>query len=142
MSWFSRKKDIPQEPEKREDPLECTCNADSLTFAQFFGQDYSYRSLSAVFACVELISNALASMPLRVVREDEEGQREIVRHHPLQLIFKNRNLQTMTMPQIIKSAVSDVLLKGNGYILINRNEAGIVTSLRYVPASAVSIQYD
>lgn len=98
MSWFKRKKDIPQEPEKREEPIECTCNADSLTFAQFFGQDYSYRSLSSVFAAVELISNALASMPLRVVHEDEDGQRDIVKHHPLQLIFRNRNIQTMTMP--------------------------------------------
>lgn len=139
MSWFSRKKDKPQEPELRSEPVECTCNADSLTFAQFFGQDYSYRSLSSVFAAVELISNALASMPLRVVREDEEGQREVVKHHPLQMIFKNRNLQTMTMPQIIKSAITDVLLKGNGYVLINRNEANIVTSLRYIPASSVSV---
>lgn len=101
MSWFKRNKkeeeSVTAAPEQRS-AEECTCSADSLSFEALFGRDYSYRSLSAVFACVELISNALASMPLRVVSESETGEREVVKHHPLQLIFKSRNVQTMTMP--------------------------------------------
>ena len=55
----------------------------SLSFASLLRQTYSYRSLSAVYGCTEIISNALASMPLRVMREDEHGHRECVKHHPL-----------------------------------------------------------
>jgi HK97 family phage portal protein len=154
MAWFSRNKkaDEPKsnkadklfESENRSNSDDCACSvtSDSLIFEQLFQRDFSYRSLSAVYACVEIIANSLASMPLRVVSEDEEGHREVVKHHPLQRIFKSRNVQTMTMPQIMKSVISDVLLRGNGYILINRNEAGLVYSLRYIPASAVSVQYD
>lgn len=47
----------------------------------------------------------------------------------------------MSMYNIMKSVMQDVLLKGNGYILINRGESGVVTSLRYLPAGSVSPQY-
>lgn len=136
MGWFTFKKEKREAPQEEQCP--CGPQSESLTFEDLFRRDYSYRSLGPVYASAELISNALASMPLRVVKEDEEGRMEVVKHHPLQKIFRNRNIQTMSMQTIIKNAVQDVLLKGNGYILINRGESGVITSLRYVPAGRVS----
>ena len=132
-------REAPQNTQTQDQ--ECTCASDSLSFASLLTQNYSYRSISPVFACVELISTSIASIPLLVVDEDSCGNRTIVKHHPLQRIFKGKNVQTMSMYQIMKSVMQDVLLKGNGYILINRNETGIVTSLRYLPAGSVSPQY-
>lgn len=48
----------------------------------------------------------------------------------------------MTIQNVIKNAITDVLLKGNGYIYINRGETGLVTSLRWIPANDVTVQYD
>jgi len=48
----------------------------------------------------------------------------------------------MTMPAIMKSVMTDVLLKGAGYILIERGVSGIVTSLRYLPYGSVSVMYN
>lgn len=142
MSWFNFKKEKREVPKSKPEE-QCPCvQSDSLSFEALFGRDYSYRSLGPVYASAELISNALASMPLRVVKEDEEGRIEVVKHHPLQRIFRNRNIQTMSMQSIIKNAVQDVLLKGNGYILINRGESGVITSLRYIPAGRVAVQFD
>ena len=145
MSWFKRsKKAAPDLEYRAAEPQdqECSCTSDSLSFEALFSSQYSSRSLSAVYACIELISNAVSSMPLRVVKESEDGSREVVKHHPVQRILRGRNVQTMTISAIIKSAIQDVLLHGNGYILIVRGETGLITSLRYLKASSVSVQYD
>lgn len=144
MSWFSKKEKREEQPDTQPSNKEeeCKCTSDSLIYEAIFGRDYSYRSISSVFACVELISNALSSMPLRLVHVDEHGHREVVAHHPLQRIFRNKNIQTMSIQQTMKSAIQDVLMHGNGYIIVKKNEAGIITALRYVKAGAVSVQYD
>ena len=146
MSWFWRsKKPVPDSETRNSEGenTDCPCDkSESLSFESLFTNAYSNRSLSAVYACVELISSSIASIPMRVVEEDEHGHRTIVKHHPLQRIFKSKNVQTMTFFNIMKSVMTDVLLSGNGYILIKRNETGIPVSLRYVKANAVSVQYD
>lgn len=144
MSWFSRKKETVQEPltEQRSAQDECICQSENLMFADLLGRDYSYRSLGPVYACVELISNAISSMPLTVVKVDEHNHREVVKHDPLQVIFKSKNIQTMTMPAIMKSVMTDVLLKGAGFILIERGAGGVVKSLRYLPYGSVAVQYN
>lgn len=72
MSWFNRKKEKEQEPlkEVRNAQEECGCQSENLLFADLLGRDYSYRSLGPVYACVELISNAISSMPLKVCKID------------------------------------------------------------------------
>lgn len=134
-------------PELRQMCDDNASNTDSqpLTlqrFTELFGQTYSYRSLSAVYACVELISNAISSMPLRVVKEDIHGHREVVKHHPLQRIFKDKVISTMSMQTMIKKVVQDILLSGNGYLMIKRGDTGAITGLRYLKPSSVSVQYD
>ena len=81
-------------------------------------------------------------MQFRVMEEDECGHRELVKHHPLQMVFKNKNIQTHSIKQIVKNVMEDVLLKGQGFIYINRNEADIITSLRYIPYSNMTVYYD
>lgn len=117
----------------------CDCYADTLTFSQLFNNRYSHNTLSAVYACMEKISNSLAAMPLRVVQRDAEGHQNILAHHPLQRLFCSRTIQTMPMHMIIKTCVLDVLRRGNGYILIIRGADGQVTGLRYMDAVNVSI---
>jgi len=158
MSWFNFKRnnkdkivlrklegqqssaDYFRELEARS--LASQATSESLTFESLLRSQYSYRSLSAVYACIELISNALSSMPLQVVELDEHGHREVVKHHPLQRIFRDKNIQIASMQTTIKSAIQDVLIHGNGYILIERGETGLVNALRYIPAGQVSPQYN
>ena len=72
----------------------CECASENLLFAELLGRDYSYRSLGPVYACIELISNAISSMPLTVCKIDEHGHKEVIKHDPLQVIFKSKNVQT------------------------------------------------
>lgn len=118
-------------------------SAESLLFGQIMSGNYSYKTLSAIYGCVEKISNAIASMPLRVVQESVDGHMEVIGHHPVQNIFRSRNFQTMTMFHTIKHLMQDVLMRGNGYLYIVRsNETGLVTSLRWVSGADVSPIYD
>ena len=48
----------------------------------------------------------------------------------------------MTMPAIMKSVMTDVLLKGAGYILIERGVSGVPIALRYLPYGSVSCIYN
>ena len=65
---------------------------DSLVFGKMWSETVRSRELSTFYACIELISNAISSMQLRVMREDSDGHRTLEKHHPLQRIFKNKNL--------------------------------------------------
>lgn len=105
MSWFSRKKENKvvlkrlERPSDYDERSNCVASntAESLTFEQILSRNFSYRSISAVYACIEIISNAMSSMPLRVMKEDEHGHKEFVKHHPLQRIFNNKNIQMMSI---------------------------------------------
>lgn len=116
--------------------------SDSLQFGLNFRSVRSSRSLSAVYACVNLISNAISSMPFRVVRVDEHGHKEEVKGHPLRAVFRSRNHQTMGFRQTIKSAMEDVLLHGAGYVYVVRGDTGLITGLRYLPYGHVQCFYD
>lgn len=116
--------------------------SDSLIFGNQWRVQQSSRSLSAVFACINLISNAMSCLQFRVMTEDACGHRDIVKHDPLNRIFHNKNIQTMSMKQIIKNVMEDVLIKGQGFIYINRGVSGIITSLRYIPCGQMNVFYN
>ena len=82
MSWiFNKNKEKRNCPQQQEEPK--GPEAEALTFLSLLRQATSSRSLSAVYGCIEIISNAIASIPLRVMQEDETGHRTVVGHHPL-----------------------------------------------------------
>ena len=86
MGWFgNKKKDIKEERSFGDEQQlsQQPCQGESLPFGDLLTRDYSYRSLGPIFACVELISNAISSMPLRVVKIDEHHHCETVSHDPL-----------------------------------------------------------
>ena len=128
MSWYNfwRNKRSKQPNEPYQTPVLYSDGLQSGIFTQI----RSSRASSAVFACVNLIANSLSCMDLRVMSEDSCGHREIVKHHPLQRIFKNKVVMTLSIKQIIKNVMEDVLLKGEGFVYIVRGESGLVTSLR------------
>ena len=109
----------------------------------FFGiqNAYSPLHLSAVHRCVDLISTSIANLPVKVLRSSNEGTNE-VSSHPVILLFNDRNNVTMTKFTLVKLLVQSVLLKGNGFALIERAQNGTPISLRYIEAQDVIIVYD
>lgn len=106
-----------------------------LTFGDMVRQR-STMSISAVYRCVELISDAVAMLPIRV----KDGN-EVINNHSLYTVFSNRD-NIIGKYNLIKLLIQSVLLRGNGFAYIERNGDGSVKNLRYIESGDVSIVYD
>lgn len=111
--------------------------SDALTFSAL-SNNASAMNISAVYRAVEIISDSIAMLPIRV-RINNQTHKEDLEQHPLHLVFKDNLLTKYTF---IKLLIQSVLLKGNGYALISRANDGTVTELRYLESSDVQIAYN
>lgn len=109
----------------------------ALSFGQLFSNARSSMSLSAVFACVEIISNAIAEIPININNVNSKGEKELVEDHPVKLAFEDALISKYVM---MKNVIRDMYIHGNGFIYIHRNN-GIVTKLQYMPHGTVNVIY-
>ena len=78
-------------------------------------------ALSAVYSCVRLIASSLASLDLHLHRV-EGAQRQIASDHPVYQIVNSMPAEGMTAYDFFEHIISDALLHGQGYALIERGE--------------------
>lgn len=134
--WNNKKK------EKRELQYISPCNVSGALAYFPIGNNYSPLSLSAVYRASELISNSIATLPIKILVEEEVGKNED-KKHPLNYIFSDRNQNNLySRFTLIKLLVQSVLLRGNGFALIERQKNGKPTNLRYLESNDVNIVYD
>lgn len=76
-------------------------------------------SISAVWACVKIISETIATLPMNVYRKTDAG-RERVADHPASRLLNNPNAW-QTKSQFFKTLIAHLLLWGNGYAVIERD---------------------
>ena len=93
--------------------------------------------LSTFYAAVNLVSNSIAMMPWKF-KDDENN--ELPKSNYLYHLFDN---SIITRYNIIKNVVKDIILYGNGFIYIERDdETGQPKTLHYSPANQTKILYD
>lgn len=105
-----------------------------------FSNSNNPMGLSAVYRAVEIISDSIATLPIKVMLKDEKNYQNLNGHY-LNLIFKS-NTDRLTKYNFVKLLIQSVLLKGNGYAYIERGENGKPKSLRFLPSSDVVINYN
>lgn len=130
-------KTLRQELEARN----CSCDTSNNISASLLFGGYTKKNaigLSAFFSATNLISNSIALMP---VSENQlnDNKRTVVENSNITPLFYNMFL---TKFNVFKKIVEDVILKGNGYLYINRDEAGHPKALTYLRPSQVAIQYN
>ena len=81
-------------------------------------------NLSTVYRCVDLISNTVAQMDFRLLNTTVHPVPEY--SNPLYNILCKVPNSYMTRFMFMKTIVMNMLLKGNAYVYINRNERGNV----------------
>lgn len=124
--------------EERNENLNYVSNySESLNFSSLLNQ-YSAMNISAVYRAVEIISDSVAMLPVRIKQVDATHKEEIATH-PLNVIFQNN---TLTKYNLMKLLIQSVLLKGNGFAYIERGADGTVTNLRFLQSNDVIINYD
>jgi HK97 family phage portal protein len=94
-------------------------------------------SLSAVYSATSIIANTIASLPCQVYKTTE-GNRAPVSVHPLNFILRDEPNRNMTAFIFFQTLQTSVLLWGNAYARIHRDEAGRPHTLEYLHPSSVT----
>ena len=123
FSYFFRSRDKPQ---------------DSVSAAPtfYFGTSASGKSVnprqavqvSAVYACVRVIAETIASLPIGVYEDTDDGTQK-VKDHPLYRIIHDEPNSEMTSFIWRETMLTHLLLWGNSYCQIIRSGRGAVVGL-------------
>lgn len=95
--------------------------------------------VTAVFACVRLLSQVLASLPLHTYRRTEGGK-EKAQDHPLYFVLHSLWNKECTSYQGRLIMMINLLLTGHAFAEIVRNRAGDIIELWPIPSHRVSIR--
>lgn len=95
--------------------------------------------LSTAWACVRLISQTVATMPLPLYQRNADGSRQADTTHPLYEVLHNQPNADMTAVVFWEIVLASMLLWGNAYIEIKRR-AGVVSSLQFLNPVRVTVR--
>ena len=90
--------------------------------------EFTAMQTTAVYSCVRILSEAIASLPLNIYRYKAAGK-ERVYNHPLYHILHDEPNPEMTSFVFRETLMSHLLIWGNAYAQIIRDGAGRVVSL-------------
>ena len=85
--------------------------------------------MTAVYCCVRILSEAVASLPLQFYRYTDDGGKEKAVDHPLYFLLHDEPNPEMTSFIFRETLMTHLLLWGNAYSQIIRNGKGEVVAL-------------
>lgn len=96
--------------------------------------DSSVLSISSAWACINLLSGTIASLPLMVYRRDLKGVREVYREHSLYRLLHDSPNYDQTAVDFWEFMAASIEMRGNAYARIERNNRGIASLMPVNPA--------
>lgn len=96
---------------------------------------------TAVYACVRILSEAVASLPLHVY-EYSEGGKKMVTDHPLYALLHDEPNPDMTSFVFRETMMSHLLIWGNAYAQIIRNGKGETIALYPLQPDKMDVERD
>lgn len=139
MNWFWKKENRDNSHPHKDIPTDaCTEVQTGLGLLQKIlnTKEYGAMHQSPFFAAVNLISSSIGQMHWEVKSKVDE---DIPDNFYVDNLFKDALLTQFTMT---KNMIKDVLLHGNGFAYINRDQKGMPVSLTYLPFGDVTIMYN
>jgi HK97 family phage portal protein len=98
----------------------------------------SAQSVAAVYAAVALIAEAIGSLPLKLYRKADNGDRTVA-VHPLATVLHRTPNDSQSAQEFWEWVVSAMLLHGNAYARITRGPDGQVVSLDPLAPERITI---
>ena len=105
-------------------------DAGNLSWAALFGQQNSRAGVSVnvdsalkvstVFACLRVLADGIAQVPLKVYREKADGSKELAKDHPAYRLLSRRPNEWMTSFEFRQVMMFHAVLLGNGCAYIGR----------------------
>ena len=85
--------------------------------------------MTAVYGCVRILSEAIASLPLQLYKYTDTGGKERAADHPLYFLLHDEPNTEMTSFVFRETLMTHLLLWGNAYAQIIRNGKGEIVGL-------------
>lgn len=96
---------------------------------------------SAVYACVKILAETVASLPLHLYKKGTNGKNEFADQHPLFSCLYETPNDEMTSFEFREIMMTSLLLYGNAYARIIRKQ-GHVTELWYLKPQYMTVERD
>ena len=122
---------------------------DSRSYNYSFGRsnsgepvtDRTSLQLTAVYACIRVLAESIAQLPIHIYEYADNGKRQ-VQDHPLFLLLHDQPNREMTSFIFRETLMSHLLVYGNAYAQIIRNQRGNVISLYPLMADRMRVDRD
>lgn len=122
---------------------------DSPSYSYYFGRTNSGKRVNdrtamqhtVVFACVRVLSEALAQLPLHVYEYTENGKERAIKH-PLYFLLHDQPNPEMTSFIFRETLMSHLLIYGNAFSQIIRNGRGDVMGLYPLTPDRMKVDCD
>ena len=102
----------------------------------------SAMQMTAVYACVRILSEAVAGLPLHLYRYGEKGTKEKAIDHPLYHLLHDEPNPEMTSFIFRETLMTHLLLWGNAYAQIIRNGKGEILALYPLMPNRMKVDRD
>lgn len=109
------------------------------------GKNVNERSamqMTAVYACVRILSEAIAGLPLHMYQYLEDGSKKKATEHPLYHLLHDEPNPEMTSFVFRETLMTHLLLWGNAYAQIIRNGKGEVIALYPLMPNRMEVNRD
>ena len=102
----------------------------------------SAMQMTAVYACVRILSESIAVLPVHVYKYTDSGSKEKAIKHPLYRLIHDEPNPEMTSFVFRETLMTHLLLYGNAYAQIIRNGKGEVIALYPLMANRMCVDRD
>ena len=102
----------------------------------------SAMQMTAVYACVRILAEAVAGLPLHLYRYKDDGGKEKSIDHPLYLLLHDEPNPEMSSFVFRETLMTHLLLWGNAYAQIIRNGKGEVVALYPLMPNKMTVDRD
>ena len=132
----------------RDKPIKDRTSGSAYTFfmgGSSAGKNVNERSamqMTAVYACVRILSEAIAGLPLHMYRYKDDGGKEKAFDHNLYHLLHDEPNPEMTSFVFRETLMTHLLLWGNAYAQIIRNGKGEVIALYPLMPNRMTVNRD
>ncbi len=102
----------------------------------------SSMQMTAVYACVRILAEAIAGLPLHLYRHGENSSKQKAKDHPLYTLLHSEPNAEMTSFVFRETLMTHLLLWGNAYAQIIRNGKGQVAALYPLMPNRMQVDRD
>lgn len=87
------------------------------------------NGIPAAIACIRVIAETVATLPLHLYKEDSNGNKQHLSNHPVAQVLLRKPNNYMTCVQFIEAMMYQVLVHGNAYAQIRYKRNGKIHDL-------------